>query len=200
MIVRTAVLALALGAALPLAACSQQEQGTAGDKSAEGKPAGGNLTAALAKAEGMETVGSGLTSSGLGGIFDGKASYTLLAPTDAALKALGPQGASLSAPENRAALAALLREHIVPGYLTPKDLGTALSQAANGKVTMRSMGSGSLTFARAGEAITVTGPDGAVARVSGDPISAGSSIALPVDGLLKNVVIPPAAAASETPE
>jgi uncharacterized surface protein with fasciclin (FAS1) repeats len=187
-------ISLALAAALAAGGCSEQEQGAPAAKTA----GEANLTKALTDANGTTAVAGALAETGLGGIFDGKASYTLLAPTDAALQALGAQGTSLRAPENRAAFAALLREHIVPGYLTPKDIGTAVSQASDGKVTMRSMGTGSLTFSRSGEAITVTGPDGAVARLSGKPISAGSSIALPVDGLLKNVVVPPGP--TETPE
>jgi uncharacterized surface protein with fasciclin (FAS1) repeats len=120
-------------------------------------------------------------------VFDGTAPYTILAPQDAAFDKLGEAGTELRKPEQRAAMVAIVRDHIIPGYLTPDDIGDAIDRAAGNGVKMRTMGDHVVTFARDGEAITVTQEDGSTARLVGEPLLAGNGVAIPVDGVLKKI-------------
>lgn len=179
-------LRFALAAALlaaPLAGC-----GAAGEKSeAAGEASDTALGKALDGADGMKTVSGALDDTGLAGIFEGAGSYTLIAPTDAAFEKLGEAGKALTAPEQRAALAALLKEHIVPGYLSPADIEAAV-EAANGEpVKMRTMGAGELAFSKREGGIVVTAADGATASFQGPGVKGRNAIAIPVDGVLKKV-------------
>ncbi len=152
-----------------------------------GAPGTSSLAAAIATAGDLSTVAAGLKSTGLASVFDGNASYTVLAPTDAAFKALGEKAGTLTADDNRAALAAVLRDHIVPGTLTPADIKKALEVSKGDPVKMRTVGNGELSFARAGDAITVTGPDGAAAKFAGDAVTARNGVAIPIDAVLKKL-------------
>ena len=111
----------------------------------------------------------------------------MLAPTDGAFAALGDKGKALSEPEQKPALAAVLRDHIVPGTLTPEDISKAIDAAGGKPVKMRTVGEGTLSFAKDGEAITVTAADGSTARIEGKAIAANNGVALPISGVLKKV-------------
>jgi uncharacterized surface protein with fasciclin (FAS1) repeats len=120
-------------------------------------------------------------------VFANAGSYTLLAPNNAAFAKLGDKAAALNAPEQRAALTAVVRDHMVPGFLTRDDIAKAIDAADGKPVRMSTLGAGELSFAKEGEAITVTAKDGASATITGRAVPAGASIALPVDGVLKKV-------------
>ncbi len=146
-----------------------------------------SLAAAITTAGDLSTVSAGLKSTGLASVFDGNASYTVLAPTDAAFKALGDKAGMLTADGNRAALAAVLRDHIVPGTLTPADIKKALEVSKGDPVKMRTVGNGEVTFTKAGNAITVSGPDGTSAKFAGDAVTARNGVAIPIDAVLKKL-------------
>jgi len=93
----------------------------------------------------------------------------------------------LQKPEQRAALAALLRDHILPGYVTRDDINDALRRAAGNGVKMKTMGGHVVTFAGTGKAVTVTQEDGSSAKLAGDPLLAGNGVAIPIDGVLKKL-------------
>ena len=179
------VLAVVVPLALGLGACSKSEN-TPGENTKVAATAN-SLTGALDSAGGMSTVSGGLTSTGLATIFDGKGSYTVIAPTDAAFAKLGDTGAALTQPEQRSALAAILRDHIVPGELTAADIGKAIDAADDHAVKMRTMGSGDLTFRKASGGIQVTASDGATAMLAGTELKAKGSVAIPADGVLKKI-------------
>lgn len=184
---RNVLLALGLIAAVPLAACSKSAETPSGERTAAASAATDTLPDALGAAANMKSIGTALTSTGLSGIFDGKGSYTVIAPTDAAFAKLGDAGTALMQPEQKSALAAALREHIVPGELTLVDIGRAIDMAGDKAVKMRTMGSGDLTFRKAGDAIQVTSADGASATLAGPEIRGKGSVAIPADTVLRKL-------------
>ena len=95
----------------------------------------------------------------------------------------GEAGQTLRSPEERPAMVAVLRDLIVPGYLTPADIAKAVAADDDGEVVMRTMAGHTLTFTSADDTITATGEDGATARFAGDALLATNGVAIPVDGL-----------------
>lgn len=172
-----AVSALAL---LGLAACSGREDPKS-DAAPAGAPAAANktLSAAVGDTGDLSSLERLIEVSGLQTVFEGVGPYTLLAPTDAALRTTAPD---LSQAANRAAAAALLRAHILPGAVTRADIGKAIDQKG-GPVSMRTMAGGEVTFARDGQAIIVTGPGDTRARLTGDEQAVSNGVIQPIDGL-----------------
>jgi uncharacterized surface protein with fasciclin (FAS1) repeats len=178
---KPALVGLAM-AALTLQGCSGDD---AADKTVS--VSSETLASLITEADGLSTVASVLGEAGIAQVFDGAASYTLLAPKDSAFDALGAAGEELSSPEQRAAMVAILRDHIVPGYLTPDDIANAIEAADDGSVEMRTMGDHVVTFTGDGEAVTVTAEDGATARFAGEELRASNGVAIPLDGVLRKV-------------
>lgn len=180
----------AASAAFMLPSCNSETK-EAGEKPAE--PSSQTLAVMISDADGLSTVSGALGSAGLSQVFDGAASYTILAPRDAAFDALGEAGKALRTAGQRPAMVAILRDHIVPGYLTPDDIRKSIDLADDGKVRMRTMGDHILTFSREGKTITVANEDGATAHLAGNPLRASNGVAIPLDGLLKQVAAQPGA-------
>jgi uncharacterized surface protein with fasciclin (FAS1) repeats len=175
-----AVLALAL---LPLAGCSGRADNSKGGKPAATASSNDTLAVAMSRQDDLSKLNGALKDTGLSQVFDNGASYTIFAPTDDAFSKLDN---SLTQPEQKALLTAVLRDHIVPGYLTPEDIGTAID-SQGGKVEVKTMGGHELTFTREGKGYRVTGDDGSAALIAGDPVTASDGVAIPVDGVLKKV-------------
>jgi len=186
---------MAAAAALAvLAGCSNTD--TASE--AGGKSAGVSdetLAQLVADDDDLSIVSGALNEAGLGQVFEGAAAYTLLAPEDAAFDKLGEASADLRTPEQRPAMVAILRDHIVPGYLTPEDIENAIKLSDDKSVEMKTMGDHTLTFTGGGDAITVTSEDGAVAHIAGDALRGSNGVAIPLDGLLKTAAAPARASA-----
>lgn len=172
-------------AALPLVVMTLAACGAEGEaepmSAAAAQPSQQTLKASLDRASGFNTLKQVAAESGLGDVLDGKGPYTVFAPTDAAFVAAGEP---LTGSGKTAQGAALLRAHIVPGFLTRADIRKALDADADGKVEMQTMSDGTLTFARDGETITVTAPDGAVARLTAEETLAANGALQPVDAVL----------------
>lgn len=181
---RASLAALAL---LAMPACSADEDG----EPATAEPSEGTLAEAISGADGLSAVTSALGDTGLAQVFDGAGSYTLFAPDDAAFEALGENGEALREPDQRAVMAAVLRDHIVAGYLTPEDIEAAL-ESQGGSVEVETMGDNRLTFTRAGDGIRVTSENGASAMLSGTALKASNGVAIPLDGVLKTLEAPAA--------
>lgn len=177
------MLAILATGALMLQACSGDRDEAGG----EAKVSNQTLASVVAGTDGLSTVSDALGETGLAQVFDGAAAYTLFAPQDAAFEALGQAGEDLRSAEQRPAMVAILRDHIVPGYLTHADIGNAISLADDGSVEMRTMGDRRLTFTEAGDRIVVTAEDGASARFVGEPLRTNNGVAIPLDGLLRNI-------------
>jgi len=131
----------------------------------------------------LSAVTTALDDTGLEGVLDGPASYTFFAPTDKAFEALGKDGERLTGDGQEALLAAVLRDHLVPGALTPDAIREAIKQAG-GKVTMRTLGTGALSFTEEGDSLVVSGPDGTKAHIAGTSRVANNGVLIPLDGLL----------------
>lgn len=175
-----AALALALAALVPLGACSKTDDEVAGADETIDR----TLAVAISQAPELSTVSSALSEAGLSGVFDGPGSYTILAPKDDAFSKLGDSAEELTADENRALLVAVLRDHILPGHVTPETIRQSIEQNG-GPVGMRTLGDGTVTFSVDGETIVVEGDAGAKARIDGTARVASNGVVIPLDNLLK---------------
>lgn len=176
---KLSAMTLPLSAALlALAACSGP------DNTAESDAMVDSIPAALADAKDMAKTAAALERTGVDGIFNGVASYTLLAPTDAAYAKLDDSDTLFTDDDARAALAAMLKHQIVPGYLTQQDIASAIEAVPEGKVTMTAMDDSMLTFKEQGGRLVVVSDDGAMAYLGDESISSNASIAIPVDAVL----------------
>lgn len=179
--VRTCLAALAVMGMVPLAACTDD----AGEEAAAPAKNDGDLALALAGADDLSQFSAALTGAGLAGVFKGPGDYTVLAPDNAAFDKLGDTGKQLQQPDQQAILAAILREHILPGAMTREDIAQALDNAQGKPVTVATMGSGAVQFSKEGDTIIATGADGSRATLSADAIKGTNGVAIPIDGLLK---------------
>ncbi|HET9639201.1 MAG TPA: fasciclin domain-containing protein [Allosphingosinicella sp.] len=181
-------------AALLLAACGREEGGNVaapeGNGGAPPAAAGGeqpktNLQQALAGSADHKTLANAVQAAGLAETLSGAQPYTLFAPTEAAFQKL-PAGAAdgLLAPEAKGQLVTLLTGHIVPGMVTAADLGKAIERG-KGKAQLATVGGGTLTFGRDGDAIVVTDGAGGQARVTGAERLASNGVVHDVDGVLQ---------------
>lgn len=183
---RLVLIALSSAALAATSACGDKAEGEKA-AAAGAKTSSGTLASAVGGAAGMSTVAAALKSSGLATVFDGNAPYTLLAPDDDAFGALGEAGAALKTPENSAAMAAVLRAHVLPGYVTRADLEAALAAAKGKPVKMKTMAGDEVSFAKAGDGVSVTAADGSTAKLDGAEVAASNGVALPIDAVLKKV-------------
>lgn len=182
------LIAISLGL-LALTGCGKQDETGAGKSNPISASTKTNkpLNEALAETSGFSTMGHAIKDTGLAGVFDGKAHYTLLAPTDAAFANLGERGAALQQPQQRAALAAFVRAHIVPGDLTADDIGKALDKAGGKPVKLHAMDKATLSLARDGGKVIVTAPDGAKAALVTPSVKARNGSVIGLDGVLKKL-------------
>jgi len=170
--------ALAPLMALCLVGCNRTNDAAPGEAAA---PSNETLAAAIAGQGDLDNLENATRSSGLAEVLEGKGSYTVLAPVNAAL---GAAGSELAGGTLRAQSAALLRAHIVPGALTRADIEAALSRGGSEGVKMRTMADSLITFTKNGDAIVVTAADGATGRLTGSEKVVSNGVVQPVDGVL----------------
>lgn len=151
------------------------------------EPTEKTLATLVADADDLSTASGVLKEAGLAQVFDGAASYTLLAPNDAAFDKLGEAGKGLRSAEQRPAMVAVLRDHIIPGYLTPDDIGAAIERGGGNGARMRTMGGHVVTFTKDGSAIVVKHEDGSVGKFAGNALLGGNGVVIPLDTVLKKV-------------
>lgn len=173
----------ALALALTLAACNDETEGAPGGSA----PSNQTLAAVIAGSPATDLAASALSATGLADVFDGPGSYTLLVPEDEAFERAGLDLAALKSEANRPLLVAVMRDHILPGYLLPDDIGRALDAEEDGTVEMATMGDRKLAFSRKGNAIVVAGEDGSTATLEAPAIQASNGVAIPLDGLLRKL-------------
>ena len=114
----------------------------------------------------------------------GNGPYTVFAPTDTAFTRLAPGIArDLLAPENRAALVALLRYHIVPGTMTTEQL-TARIRAGGGRTMLTTLGGQPITATMTGDVITLTSVTGNRSYVEAADVAQANGIIHVVNGVL----------------
>lgn len=178
------VLAGAIAGFSLLPACSDaSDTAEASEDAATQQEASRTVAASLNDLPDLTKLNGAISESQLGSIFDGPASYTLLAPNDAAFEALGEDGQALLTKEQRPVLVGLLREHILPGHLTPENIAQALDEQ-DGEVTMTTLGGGEVTFSREGETIIVANSGGSTARLTNGATAATNGVIIPLDTVL----------------
>jgi|GEM_PF-1186085 len=181
-------LALVAGAALAGCADGPAANSTAANSAATGSaeaPAEARLAAVVAGDEQLGRLNRIVGNAGMVDLLNGVGPYTLFAPADGALEALGAERAdALASEQMRPQAGALLRAHMVPGTLTRRDLEAAIARAGNRPVQMRSMADTMLTFTREGDAIVVSSDQGGRGRLTGQEGLASNGAVQPVDGLL----------------
>lgn len=145
--------------------------------------ADGTLTQTLDKADGLSATARLVKAAGLDKTFGGVGSYTLFAPTDAAIAAL-PEAdrTALESPEGRAQLIALLSSHVSPGYVGQADLDTALERAG-GSMNLASVGAAPIKLHKDGDRVMLGDGEGA-ARIAGAAIVASNGVIYPIDRVL----------------
>ena len=148
-------------------------------------PAEAKLAAVIAGDEQLGHLNRVVGNAGLVDLLNGVGPYTIFAPTNGALEALGAERADALAGEAmRPQAGAMLRAHTVPGTLTRRDLERAIASANGRPVRMRTMADTMLTFARDGEAIVISSDQGARGRLTGQEGLASNGAVQPIDGLL----------------
>jgi uncharacterized surface protein with fasciclin (FAS1) repeats len=171
---------------LSLGACSDKD--SSGGQTETATPAASEtLPQALDNASGLQTVAEALKETGIEGVFRDNASYTLIAPEDAAFAQLGDPAKQLTEADDHAALAALIKDHMLTGYMTPQDILAAIKANRDGKVAIPTLGGGTLTFTQSGGTVNVAAEDGTQASFDGEAVTGGASIAIPVTGVLKKL-------------
>lgn len=184
--IRTFIAAITAASLVPLGACKRVEPES--QPAATGSStADRTLAGAIAAAPQMKNFAGALKDTGLAGALDGAAPYTLLAPVDAAFSRLGQPAVELRKPEHQAAMAEILRDHVIPGYLTPRDIQASIAANDGKPVKMRTAGDGQVTFTRDGETLTITSADGVTGRIAGEPLRASNGAAIPIDTVLRKL-------------
>lgn len=176
------VLAGAIASLALLPACSSDAE-TVDEDGTTQEEATRTLAASLGDLPDMASLNGAISEAELGSIFDGPGSYTLLAPNDAAFNALGQEGKTLMSEEQRPVLIGLLREHILPGHLTPENIAQALEDKG-GDVTMTTLGGGEVTFSKDGDTISVSNGMGSTAKLATNATAATNGVIIPVDTVL----------------
>jgi uncharacterized surface protein with fasciclin (FAS1) repeats len=115
--IRTALLALAVAVALPVAAGDHKSMDAS---HAKGVPSIVGIASSNAD---FETLTAALKAADLVGTLEGAGPFTVFAPTDAAFEKLPPGTlADLLKPENKAKLQAVLTYHVVAGSVKAADV------------------------------------------------------------------------------
>jgi len=172
---------LAAVAAVALGACDKKDDRAT---TPAAKEAAGDET--LAKGIPADSkMGTALKAAGLDATLAGPGPYTVLVPDDAAFAKL-PAGTldNLMKPEGRADLTALLTYHILPGTILAEDIGKAID-TGKGKAVLATMGGGTLTATREGDAIVLTDSGGGKARIAKADDKRSNGVIHHVDGVLK---------------
>lgn len=175
-------------AGLALSACSDADgDTTGGDTAGEARDMiGSTLAEAIADTDRLSIMADAMTRTGLVGVLEGEASYTVLAPTDAAFEEASEQLAQAMGSEADGAIAAaVLREHIVPGALDPASIREAIKNSG-GEATIANFGAGTITFSLDGDTIVARSGEGPEASATSDVIITTNGVLIPVDAVLIN--------------
>jgi uncharacterized surface protein with fasciclin (FAS1) repeats len=173
---------VAMAALIGLGACdeagneaatpTQAAEDAAGDSTIAKGLGGATKFAAAAKASGLDLT------------LDGPGPYTVLVPTDSAFDKM-PAGAldTLMKPEARAELTGVLSYHILPGAILTSDIAKAV-EAGGGKTQLQTMGGGTLTATKDGDAIVLSDSAGTKARVVGVDERMSNGVIQRIDAVL----------------
>ena len=146
------------------------------------------IATSIAATPGLNTLATELRIAELDQLLGGDGPYTLFAPSDAAFARLAPGIASdLLAPENRAALVALLRYHVVAGTVTTEQL-TDRIRAGGGRATLTTLGGQPIVATMTGDVITLTSVTGNRSYVEAADVAQVNGVIHVVNGVLVPVL------------
>nr|WP_137676310.1 fasciclin domain-containing protein [Parerythrobacter lutipelagi] len=144
-----------------------------------------SLTELVRSSDDTAALASALDRTGLSAVFDGPGGYTILAPSN---EALSPIAAGNPDDGQSALVAAILRDHIMPGQLDLAAIESAI-ESSGGSVSIATVGSGTLTFTREGGALSVKlNESDRSAKLTGAEKQGNNGGLLMIDRLL---VVPP---------
>ncbi|MEO7655265.1 MAG: fasciclin domain-containing protein [Sphingomicrobium sp.] len=193
------VLMIGVAAAmLGTAACNSQGGGNAPAEaqSSEAKELAGDKTISAGLAADGKFLAAA-KSAGLDQTLAGPGPYTVFVPSDAAL-ANAPGGTFDGKPGNRAQVTGALTNLILPGTVMAEDIGKAIDNA-KGKAVLATMGGGTLTATKDGDAIVLTDSAGNKATVTKADERFSNGVVHHIDALLMpNGGTAPAAAGTPT--
>ena len=174
-------LAYLLALALPLAACDRAERAPGSEAS---KEAAGESTIAQGLGSDAGRFAAAAKAAGLDTTLAGPGPYTVLVPVDGAFEKL-PAGAldTLMKPESRPQLTKVLTNHILAGAILAEDISKAIENG-RGKTQLMTVGGGTLTAAKEGNAIVITDSAGGRAVVTGPDSKHSNGVVHKVDGVL----------------
>ena len=183
MISRMAITGTVLAAILALAACGDTGGNDATPTSGPAKEAAGKATIGIGLGEATKFAAA-VKATGLDGTLAGAGPYTVLVPSDAAFDKL-PAGAvdALMKEDARAELTGVLTYHILPGTILATDLGKAID-VGKGKALLATMGGGTLTATRDGNAIVIADAAGTKARITGAEEQKSNGVIHRIDAVL----------------
>ncbi len=154
----------------PAEAQSSEAKELAGDKTISAGLAADSRFLAVAK------------SAGLDQTLAGPGPYTVFVPANAAFQT--PAGAAFDGqPANRAQATSALTNLILPGTVMAEDIGKAIDNA-KGKAVLATMGGGTLTATKDGDAIVLTDSAGNKARVTQADQRFSNGVVHHIDALL----------------
>ena len=78
---------------------------------------------------------------------------------------------------------ALLRDHLLPGHLTPESIGEAIDRKG-GPVTMATLGETDVIFSREGDGIKAELEDGGSANFAGTATATNNGVVIPISQVL----------------
>lgn len=142
------------------------------------------IAASITTTPGLDTLAAELKTADLLPLLEGDGPYTVFAPSDTAFTRLAPGiSADLLAPENRSALVALLRYHIVAGTMTTEQI-TGRIRAGGGSATLTTLGGQPLVATLTGDVITLTSATGNRSYVEAADIAQANGVIHVVNGVL----------------
>lgn len=175
---------LVAGLALVLAACGSDANETALSADGTEDRTSETFAAVLGKDPSLSIAAQQLEAAGLMGALEGEASYTIFIPTNAAFKALGEQGSALlEDPQYSAIVAAVLRNHMVPGVLDIAAIDKAIAEAG-GEAAVANLGGGVLTLAREDGELVIREASGRKAMLDGKVTLVGKGALIAIDTVL----------------
>lgn len=146
--------------------------------------AGKTILETLGESEAHPTFANAVKAAGLTETLSGAQPYTVFAPTDSGFEKLPPGTANgLLEPDRKGQLVALLTGHIVTGVVTAADLGRAIDKG-NGKAQLATVGGTTLTFARDGDSISVSGGAGPPGKIVRSDLLQSNGVVHSVDTVL----------------
>lgn len=180
---------LVAGLALVLAACGGEATEPALSSEGVEDRTSETFAAVLGRDPALSIAAQQFEAAGLLGALDGEASHTIFVPTNAAFQALGEQGSTLlEDPQYGAVVAAVLRNHMVPGVLDIAAIDKAIADAG-GEAAVATFGGSVLTLAREEGGLVVREASGRKAALGGKVTLVGKGALIAIDTVLVDPVV-----------